>query len=281
MAKDHSELSEFLNHLVFTVMFFAAIIENTPTLIIAIILLVAVFISYLLGVWLGNYQKKNNPHAKAEGVGPLEGALLGLLALLLSFTFSMSASRYDKRNSLITEEVNDIGTVFLRAGLYPDSIRILFREDLRQYVETRIAYYEAGSSQSAIDRSLADAAILSNRIWDRASSLSRGSSATLPHSLMVPAVNAMIDVVTSRDAARHARVPASIFWLLIILTILGSLIIGYSKKEKKNDWIVLTIYSLMTVITIYTIIDLDHPRQGIIRTDTAHKKMVELRELFR
>ena len=262
-------------------MFFAAIIDNTPTLVIAIILLAAIFIFYLLGVRLGNYQKKHNPDAKAEGVGPLEGALLGLLALLLSFTFSMSASRYDTRNSLITEEANDIATVYLRAGLYPDSTRNLFREDLRQYVEARIAYYEVGNNRSKIDNALADAAVISTHIWERASSLSRGSSATIPHSLMVPAVNAMIDVVTSRDAARHARVPSSIFWLLILLTLLGSLIIGYSKKEKKNDWIVLTIYSLMTVITIYTIIDLDRPRQGIIKTDTAHKKMVELRELFK
>jgi hypothetical protein len=68
--------------------------------------------------------------------------------------------------------------------------------------------------------------------------------------------------------------------VLIILTVLGSLIIGYSKKEKKNDWIVLSIYTLMTVVTIYTIVDLDRPRQGIIKTDTAHRKIVELRELF-
>jgi surface polysaccharide O-acyltransferase-like enzyme len=98
---------------------------------------------------------------------------------------------------------------------------------------------------------------------------------------MIPALNDMIDVVTSRDSARLARVPDPIFWLLIILTLLGSLIIGYSKKEKKNDWIVLSIYSLMTVITIYTIIDLDRPRQGIIKTDTAHQKIIELRNLFR
>ena len=257
-----------------------SILYNTSTLVIAIALLAGIFVFYLAGVRLGNYQKKNNPDVKAEGVGPLEGALLGLLALLLSFTFSMSASRYDTRRSLIIQEANDIGTVVLRADMYPDSIRREFRKDLQQYLETRIAYHTAGIDEVKISKTLMDAANISNRIWQRATRLSRGSSTTIPHSLMIPALSSMIDVVTSRDAARLARVPDPIFWLLIILTLLGSLIIGYSKKEKKNDWIVLSIYSLMTVITIYTIIDLDRPRQGIIKTDTAHQKIIELRNLF-
>jgi FtsH-binding integral membrane protein len=257
-----------------------SILYNAPTFVIAVALLIGIFIFYLAGVSLGNYQKKNNPDAKAEGVGPLEGALLGLLALLLSFTFSMSASRYDTRRSLLIKEANDIGTVVLRADMYPDSIRREFRKDLKQYLEARIEYYDAGNDEEKINKSLGDAAKISDHIWQMVTRLSRESSATIPQNLMIPALGDMIDVVTSRDAARLARVPDPIFWLLIILTLLGSLIIGYSKKEKKNDWIVLSIYSLMTVITIYTIIDLDRPRHGIIRTDDAHQKIIELRKLF-
>lgn len=124
------------------------------------------------------------------------------------------------------------------------------------------------------------ASLISGRCWQRAVANAKGATMTFPHSQVVESLNAMIDVVTKRDAAQQARVPDAIVWLLIILTILGSLIIGYSKKEKKNDWIVLSIYSLMTVITIYTIIDLDRPRQGMIKTDTAHQKIMDLRQLF-
>ena len=257
-----------------------SILAQTPTAIIAFVLLIIIFLSYLAGAQLGNYQKKYNPEAKADGVGPLEGALLGLLALLLSFTFSMSASRFDKRNSLIVDEANNISTVVLRADMYPDSIRSLFKNDLREYIEARIAYYKAGNDKLLINKSLADATRIFNTLWQRANELSRNSTTTIPHSLMIPALNDISDVVTSRDAARVARVPDPIIWLLIILSILGSLIIGYSRKEKKSDWIVLSVYALMTVVTIYTIIDLDRPRQGMINTDTAHQKMIELRELF-
>ncbi len=257
-----------------------SILYNTSALFIAVALLIGILFFYLAGVRLGNYQKQNNPDAKAEGVGPLEGALLGLLALLLSFTFSMSASRYDTRRSLIIQEANNIGTAILRADMYPDSIRLEFRKDLQLYLETRIAYYNAGNNEGNISKALADAAKIADRTWQRATRLSRESTATIPHSLMLPALNDMMDVVTSRDAARLASVPDPIIWLLIILTLLGSLIIGYSKKEKKNDWIILFMYSLITVITIYTILDLDRPRQGIIKTDKAHQKIMELRSYF-
>ena len=254
---------------------------SIPTAVISGVLFVCIIFFYLTGVWLANYQKKINPEAKAEGVGPLEGALLGLLALLLSFTFNMSASRYDTRRALLIQEANSISTVLSCADLYPDSSRREFRKDLQQYVEARIRYYNAGIDEVKLGETLDDAAKISDRIWQRAAHLSGESSTVVSYTLMLSALNDMTGVVTSRDAARLARVPEPIVWLLIFLTFLGSLIIGYSKKEKKNDWIVVSIYSLMTVITIYIIIDLDRPRRGIIKTETAHQKIVELRNLFR
>lgn len=254
---------------------------SIPTPVISAILYVCIIIFYLAGVSLGNYQKKNNPQAKAEGVGPLEGALLGLLALLLSFTFNMSASRYDTRRALLILEANNISTVLSCTALYPESTRNEFRKDLQQYVEARILYHNAGIDEVKIAKTLDDAEKISDRIWQRAANLSKESSAVVPYNLMLSALNDMTGVVTSRDAARLARVPEPIIWLLIILTFLGSLIIGYSKKEKKNDWVVLSIYSLMTVITIYIIIDLDRPRRGIIKTDTTHQKIIELRNRFK
>lgn len=254
---------------------------HVPAWIIALTLLVGIFCCFMLGERIGNYRKKKFPHAKAEGVGPLEGALLGLLALLLSFTFSMSAARYEKRLTTTTEEAGDIHTAVLRADLYPDSIRAEFRKDFQQYVEARIAYHTVGSSEAKTLHALKDAEHISGRIWQRATSLSRSApNVVMPHSMMIQALNGMIDAVHTREVARLARVPDLILWLLIILTLLGSMIIGYSKKESGKDWVVLTIYALMTVITIYTVIDLDRPRRGFIKTDIAHEKIFELRELF-
>ncbi|MDR3679208.1 MAG: hypothetical protein P4L41_04510 [Flavipsychrobacter sp.] len=254
--------------------------NTIPSYLIAIILLAGIVLFYLLGLAIGSYQKRNNPDAKAEGVGPLESSLLGLLALLLSFTFSMSASRYDVRRSLIVTEANNISTAIVRADLYPDTIRTAFRKDLKQYVDTRIAYYEVGNDDEKIKKERLKAEVILSRLWQRATRLSVASPAVVRDNQMIPALNSMGDMVTSRDAARVATVPDSIITLLVILTLLGSFIIGYCKKEKKNDWVMFSIYTIMMVVTIYTIIDLDRPRTGFITTDKTHMKMLELREMF-
>lgn len=257
----------------------SSFLYKVPLPLIVFILFGSIFAFYLLGVKIGNYNKQHNPDAKAEGIGPLEGALLGLLALLLSFTFGLSSSRYDARRAMIVQESNDIGTVILRSDLYPDTIRTLFRIDLQEYVEARIAYYDA-SDDATINQSLLKATKISDQVWNRATALAKKSPDFVRDNQMIPAINAMQDIVTSRDASRLATVPGQVIYLLVCLTLLGSFIIGYGKKEKKNDWIILTLYSLMTVMTIYTILDLDRPRRGMIQTATPHEKMNELRNYF-
>ena len=238
------------------------------------------FLFYILGTIVGYHQKLKRPIAKADGVGPLENALLGLLALLLSFTFSMSSSRHDKRTSLVIEEANDISTAILRADLYPDSIRKVFREDLKLYVESRIAYNDACLNENKIKQNLDEAEKISARIWATAANATKNSNLAMPHSVMAPALNSMMDAVTSREAARVARVPDLIMWLLIILNLLGSFTIGYAKNERQKDWIILSIYAIMTVATIFAIMDLDRPSRGIITTKEYTDKIVELRKML-
>ena len=253
-----------------------AFLYSTQLWLIAFILLIGVFLFYLLGAKTGRYIKSKRPESKADGMGPLEGALLGLLSLLLGFTLSQSASRYDVRKALIIQEANDIGTVILRSDMYQDSIRTQFKNDLKQYVEVRISYYDA-IDEREINKSLAEAEKISARIWDRVMISSKKFPDYVRDNQMIPAVNSMIDIVNNRDASRLARVPDPIIYLLMILTVLGSFIVGYAKKENKNDWIMLTLYSVMTIATIFVILDLDRPRRGLIQTSVPHEKIDQLR----
>lgn len=256
------------------------ILHNIPLNLIAILLLAGIILFNRLGVAIGNYQKKHNPNAKSETVGPLESALLGLLALLLSFTFSLSAAKHDTRRSLIITEANNIETGILRADLYPDSVRKQFRKDLRQYLEARIDYYNAGEDEDKLNAARLKAVRILDGLWKKAARASRETPVFDRDNQMIPALNSMDDSITNRDAAR-SNVPDSIIFLLITLSLLGSFVIGYCKREKKSDWIMFSIYAMMMVFTIYTIMDLDRPFSGFIQTDHAHQKILDLRELFK
>src|SRR5450631_2129590 len=134
-------------------------------------LLLLIFINYL-GYRFKGYHIRKFPGTEHVGIGPTEGSLLGLTALLLSFTFGMSATKFETRRQLIVSEANDIGTTILRADMYPDSVRNLLRADLKNYLETRINYYDAGDNEDLIKKTLGQSDSISSIVWRRVAFLS-------------------------------------------------------------------------------------------------------------
>jgi hypothetical protein len=70
-------------------------------------------------------------------IGVLQGAVLGLVGLLLAFSFSMAVGRYETRRNLVLAEANAIGTTWLRAGLLLAPHDAAVRALLRRYVDGR------------------------------------------------------------------------------------------------------------------------------------------------
>jgi hypothetical protein len=97
---------------------------------------------------------------------------------------------------------------------------------------------------------------------------------------MVPALNEMIDVVTTRNAARRATVPDSILWMLFTMCLVGSFIVGFGRKKTQHAWVANMVFALMISSCIFLIIDLDRPSQGLITLESANQHIVELRTMF-
>jgi len=57
-------------------------------------------------------------------VSVVSSLILGLLAFILAFTFGMLSDRYDAQKSLVREEANQIGTVWLRTDFIPEPDRL-------------------------------------------------------------------------------------------------------------------------------------------------------------
>jgi len=253
-------------------------LDQFSSLTIALVVFFLVMLSFYIGIRLRKYTEKKRS-VEDKSIGPLEGSLLGLLALLLSFTFSMSSSRHDKRINIIVEEANDIGTAVLRADLYPDSIRNEFRKDFKKYIEARMDFFEAGSNLNKITDALDKGALIQKTLWKRATDLGRDKDNLHRTAQMIPALNAMFDIVTTRNAANVAKVPQLIIYLLFILCFLSAFMMGYA-VGKKPDWIVITCFALTIVMTIYLILDLDRPRRGIITMKDMNAEIIRLREMF-
>ena len=108
------------------------------------------------------------------------------------------------------EEANDIGTALLRADLYPEGERAAFRQDFKDYLELRIAYFEERTMAKVL---AADsmAQVIAAKLWQRATHLAKDLAYLAATQQMIPALNAMIDVATTRKAGELAKVPELLF----------------------------------------------------------------------
>lgn len=248
--------------------------------VIILLLFALMAITYVLGFRLRKLFEKKQLSESHTDWSVLQSSLLALFAFFLGFTFNMSAGRFDTRRQVIVEEANCIGTAILRADLYPDSIRYVMRAHFKKYVDYRIDYFNAGIDQAKINTALQQSTDESTALWHMAIQLSRDNAYTEGTRSLIPALNDMIDAVTTRDAAKNANVPPSIIWVLFALSIFSSFIIGYGTKSEHLNYIAGFVFISMVSISIYLIIDLDRPRRGIINLEDANQRIVELRGMF-
>jgi len=242
----------------------------------------SLFIGMILIYFIANQLAKLPSFSKYvdDTINPIEGSLLGLLALLLAFTFGMSASRYESRRAVMLSEANNIGTVILRCDLYPDSTRNKLRTYLKEYVEVRIAYFQAGTDDTKERNAIQATEKWDGMIWSTVAEASKVKDNLVASNQMVPALNAMIDIVTTRNAEKNATVPDSILWLLFLLCIISSFILGFQKSISRNPYIISIVFALMVCACIQVIIDLDRPRQGFINMQGTNQYIVDLRKMF-
>jgi hypothetical protein len=246
-------------------------------------LIVSLFIIMIASIWAGMlvaklvYRKK---HMTASNAERLIGAFFALAAFVLAFSFSMSAQRHDSRREAIISEANAIGTALLRADLYPDSVRRIFRQQFSDYLESRLRFFNVGPNYDSALYYVDESAAYGLKIWHTAAIYARFDRSVVPTGQMVPSINEMLDAATTRHARLLAKVPEPMLYLLLMLIIFSAFFAGYTRGEEKIDKLVSLVFCMASVAVVYMVIDFDRPRRGVIKLDATHKVMTDLRSLL-
>ena len=241
--------------------------------------LVGMLLMMEIGRRAGLRRLARDPAKGMAGLGAIEGAVFALFGLLIAFTFSGGASRFDSRRQLIAEEVNDIGTSYLRLDLLPASAQPALRVLFRDYVDSRLAVYRTLPDVDAAKAELARSEGLQREIWTRAVAATREPGAHVDAAkLLLPSLNNMIDITTTRIMAARIHPPPIIYALLFVLGLGCSLLAGYGMAEGKyRSWIHILGFTVIIGITLFVILDMEYPRMGFIRLDAYDQVLVELR----
>ena len=231
------------------------------SIVFAIGLFVGMVVLLELGRRLGRRRRGTDEDGVRAGLGAVEGAVFALLGLLIAFTFSGAAARFDTRRLQIVDEANAIGTAWLRLDLLPAAAQPELRELFRRYLDLRLNAYQKFPDVEAVRAELARATALQGEIWTRAVA---GAQQT-PNAVvaqLIPALNEMFDIASSRTAAPRMHPPAIVFIMLGALALLSSLLAGHAMAgEKTWSWLHAVAFAAFVASATYVILEIEFPRR--------------------
>jgi hypothetical protein len=223
-------------------------------------------------------ERAKGSEKEPAGVAAVEGAVFALFGLLLAFTFSGSIQRFNQHRELIAEETNAIGTAYMRLDLLSKSAQATLRDLFGKYLDARLDVYRKLPDIKAAKAALTTSTHLQYEIWTQAVTASRlADSHPDAGKLLLPALNGMIDITTTREMAANLHPPAIIFILLFVLGLGCSLLAGYGMATSPRSWLHILGFTAVTVITVIVILDIEYPRKGMFRADAYDQVLIDLR----
>jgi hypothetical protein len=248
-----------------------AALDFLPIWALFAVTLLLVLVTFEVGYRLGKRRRASSEAEKEAPVGGMVQASLGVLALMLAFTFGAAATRFDSRRHLVVDEANAIGTTFLRAAMLPArgaEVRAL----LREYVDVRLEAVRSGNVEQGMRRSDE----LHVLLWDHATALGKEHPTSIVVGLFIQSLNEVIDLHATRVAVGlRGRVPGVIWAALYAVAAVSLAAMGYhAGLTGTSRSLAVLVMAFTFALVIGVIADLDRPGKGML--ETSQQAMVDL-----
>ena len=230
---------------------------------LALIILGVVGFATLAGHTGGRYLLEHS-HTLREPYGILQGALLGVVGLILAFGLSLAVGRYEDRRAATVSEANAIGTTYLRAQLIAEPARTESLDVLRRYTDLALKVSNEVANSPEMQRTTAEQDLLQRQLWALAGqAIARAPTDSAPR-LYVDSLNSTIDQQSVKLAALDNRVPGAVLGLEVVgAAIAVGLLALHISILGRGLVPVLAAAGLVTLLLLVTF-DLDRPTRGLI-----------------
>ena len=241
-------------------------IWNWPLAAIVIGLLLLMLASHELGIRLFARLKgrADNKKSGSSDEGFILSGVLGLLALLMAFSFSMSLNRFETRRDLMLREASAIGGLSLASKATRGESALAIDPALRSYARARL---QAVQLPKGAERANAQRAAVALRVPLQAATERAivDNAGTPSATALVGAYDVVEDSAVRRDALIAAHLPESVLWLLTIYCIVSAAMLGYAvSAEGSRHRLASSAFYLLLSLAFGTMLDLDRPRSGAI-----------------
>ncbi len=236
-------------------------------------ILAAIEIGRMLGVHAAG-RSGDTASMLEDDLSTLEGAVLGLLALMIAFTFAMALSRFEARRDAILDEANAIGTTALRARLLPEPQRTEALKLLKEYVKIRLDITQRLASPAELTAAIDRSNTLQEALWQQAQAVAAKNNNMVPTGIFIQTLNEMIDNQGKRLARFRNRVPNIVFLALFGVAAIAHAFAGYAGGfAAQSNRLPVYVAGFLVSAVILLIVDLDRPNAGFI--EVSQQPMID------
>jgi hypothetical protein len=235
---------------------------NYPFLVGFLVGIAIVLLASELGWRLGI---RAEGHGGSPNISALEQSLLGLVALVIGFTFFMALTRFEARRDAVLHEANAIGTTALRARLLPEPHRTESLKLLREYAQIRVDYIPSGKSFAELPNIIDRSSKIQEALWQQVKALSAKDNNMVPTGLFIQTLNEMLDNQGKRLSALRNSIPGEVVLSLFGIVAVACGFAGYaSGLDPLRTRLPVFITVVLVCGVIFVILDLDRPNVGFI-----------------
>lgn len=234
-----------------------------PLWAILIATIVILMVTFEAARYFGKRMDSDHP----ERTETLEGAALGLLALMIGFTFAMALSRFDGRRDGVLAEANAIGTTALRARMLAEPYRTDSLGLLNDYAQLRLTLTRLDEQSAArtLSTMIEQSNVIQEKLWTTAMAASAKDPSMVPVGLYIQSLNDMIDNQAKRLAAVRARLPSVVLFGLYGVATIAFALVGYGRGVRSEHTRMAAFAMVLLLSSVLLLIqDLDRPSGGFI-----------------
>lgn len=235
------------------------------------------------GRWIGLRVRNRNSKEEKLTLSSSVGAILLLMSFMLVITYSMVSTRFAERKQLLLDDVNAIGTVFLRTDFLSPANRDESRSLIREYVDLRAYTREKAPDLKSL-RVLANRwETIQKRLWNLAIRDQQLFSDPTGRKLYIESLNKMIDVHTTRyNIAIQLRLPNAVWILLATVTGLSMVTLGIefglSGIYSRAGVFVVILLTIMLSTLLLFLHEVDRPESNVVTIN--QQPMIDLYDSF-
>jgi len=246
-------------------------VDSLPIVSTLIFVALIMLLACEFGYHLGNRARTRHDVEAPASLGSIVAGLLGMLAFVLGFTFSIVSGHHDLRKMRVLEEANAVGTAHLRSDLIQPEYGEEVKRLLKDYVDLRLQKVTVENYASILGRSEEIHDLLWAQVRDAAKLQPDTNS-----QLMIESINDVIDMHEKRAmASLYTRIPVSIWLALLAISTFCMLTMGIQIGFAGRRRLIAVIPMMLAFAVLVTlVVDLDRPQSGLIKV--SQQAMVDL-----